>query len=49
MSDDATTELKPELKAWFAAWESCIQQVLTQVSGQAVTFEVSPGTGCHRR
>ncbi len=35
-------ELNPELHQWCEAWRTCFQNVLSQVSGQAATFEVSP-------
>jgi flagellar motor switch protein FliN/FliY len=41
MTEPESQELKPELRAWFAAWESCTQKVLTQVAGHPVTFDVS--------
>jgi flagellar motor switch protein FliN/FliY len=37
---DATGEqVNPELNAWFEAWESCTQGVLSQIFGHPVTFE----------
>jgi flagellar motor switch/type III secretory pathway protein FliN len=34
--------LRPELRNWCEAWKTCLQDVLSQVSGQPNTFEVSP-------
>lgn len=31
-----------ELQAWLEAWKTCIQEVLSQVSSQAITFEAAP-------
>jgi flagellar motor switch protein FliN len=40
--------LNPESKAWFEAWETCTQTVLSQIFGHPVTFETPsealPGT-----
>jgi flagellar motor switch protein FliN len=33
--------LRPELSSWCEAWETCFKTVLTQVSGQPTTFEIS--------
>ncbi len=48
MTEAAGTQLNPELNAWFEAWEACTQKVLSQISGQTVTFEIPsealPGT-----
>lgn len=45
MTDDASKsphpELQPERHAWFDAWKTCTQNVLSQVSGQPQTFELS--------
>ena len=35
----ASNPLKPELQAWFDAWKSCVQDALSQVSGQPHIFE----------
>jgi flagellar motor switch protein FliN/FliY len=35
-------ELRTELRNWCEAWRTCLQNVLSQVSGQPATFEVSP-------
>jgi len=34
-------ELRPELGAWCEAWQTCLQNVLSQVSGQPIVFEIS--------
>ena len=34
-------ELRPELRNWCEAWRTCLQNVLSQVSGQPNTFEMS--------
>jgi flagellar motor switch protein FliN len=34
-------ELRAELSEWCEAWRSCVQNVLSQVSGQPAVFEVS--------
>jgi len=39
MTEAARKQLNPELKAWFQAWETCTQTVLSQIFGHAVTFE----------
>jgi flagellar motor switch protein FliN len=36
-------ELRPELCNWCEAWETCLQKVLSQVSGQPSVFEISSG------
>jgi flagellar motor switch protein FliN len=40
---DVAPELRPELRNWCEAWKTCLQNVLTQVSGskETVAFEVS--------
>jgi flagellar motor switch protein FliN len=38
-NDAALSTLKHELRTWFDAWKTCIQDVLSQVSGQPNTFE----------
>ncbi len=35
-------ELRPELRNWCEAWKTCLQNVLSQVSGQPTAFENSP-------
>jgi flagellar motor switch protein FliN len=37
-----TPELRPELRPWCEAWKTCLQNVLSQVSGQPNVFEISP-------
>ena len=39
MTEAASKQLNPELEAWFKAWETCTQTVLSQVFGHPVTFE----------
>jgi len=40
MSDTSPSNpIRSEFQAWFDAWRSCTQDVLSQVSGQANTFE----------
>ena len=43
------SELRPELHNWCEAWKTCLQNVLSQVSGQPIAFEISsqllPTTG----
>lgn len=35
-------ELRPELRNWYAAWKTCLENVLSQVSGKtSATFEIS--------
>jgi flagellar motor switch protein FliN/FliY len=40
MTDAASNPPKLEFTAWFDAWKSCTQDVLSQISGQPNTFEV---------
>ncbi len=45
-ASDATTqnpapELRTELRNWCEAWKTCLQNVLSQVSGQPAPFEIS--------
>src|SRR5713226_2479824 len=35
------TELRSELRNWCEAWKTCLQNVLSQVSGQPAAFEIS--------
>jgi flagellar motor switch protein FliN len=35
------TELSTELRNWCEAWKTCLQNVLSQVSGQPTVFEIS--------
>ncbi len=35
-------ELRPELSNWCEAWETSLQNVISQVSGQPAAFEISP-------
>jgi len=35
-------ELRTELRNWCEAWKTCLQNVLSQVSGQPTAFEISP-------
>jgi flagellar motor switch protein FliN len=34
-------ELRSELRNWCEAWKTCLQNVLSQVSGQPIAFEIS--------
>src|ERR1035437_9512607 len=34
-------ELRSELRHWCEAWKTCLQNVLSQVSGQPIAFEIS--------
>jgi flagellar motor switch protein FliN/FliY len=42
MTEAASKELTPELTAWFDTWKAALQQTLSQISGQATSFEISP-------
>jgi flagellar motor switch protein FliN/FliY len=39
---NAASELRTELRNWCEAWKTCLQNVLSQVSGQPNVFEISP-------
>jgi flagellar motor switch protein FliN/FliY len=39
VTEAASKQLNPELEAWFKAWETCTQTVLSQIFGHPVTFE----------
>jgi len=39
VTEAADKHVNPELKAWFEAWETCTQTVLSQIFGHPVTFE----------
>jgi flagellar motor switch protein FliN len=39
VTEAASKQLTPELKAWFEAWETSTQTVLSQIFGHPVTFE----------
>ncbi len=39
MTEATGKPLNPELKAWFEAWATCTQMVLSQIFGHPVTFE----------
>jgi len=39
VTEAASKQLNPELEAWFKAWETCTQTVLSQILGHPVTFE----------
>jgi flagellar motor switch protein FliN/FliY len=41
MTEATHTDLAPELRSWCETWKTCIEQVLSQVSGQPTAFEVS--------
>ena len=34
-------ELRTELRNWCEAWKTCLQNVLSQASGQPAAFEIS--------
>jgi flagellar motor switch protein FliN len=42
-------EIRSELRNWCEAWKTCLQNVLSQISGQPIAFEISsqpvPNTG----
>ena len=40
-ASESRVEARPELRNWCEAWKSCIQNVLTQVSGRPHIFEIS--------
>jgi len=40
-ASSAAPNLRPELLSWCEAWKTCLQNVLSQVSGQTATFEIS--------
>ncbi len=42
MTGGTGKELSPELKAWLETWETCVQKVIAQITGQPVVFEVAP-------
>jgi len=42
MTASAPNPLKPELQGWFDTWTQCVQDVLSQVSGQPTAFESVP-------
>ena len=45
MSDAETPNpMKPALEAWFEVWKKCVQDVLSQVSGQPNAFELAGET-----
>lgn len=39
MTDSPDKQINPEMKAWFDAWSTCTQKVLSQIFGGPVTFE----------
>lgn len=41
MTEPSGAQLSPELSAWLAGWEQCLQTVLSQVTAQPVAFDVS--------
>ncbi|MBI1741119.1 MAG: FliM/FliN family flagellar motor switch protein [Acidobacteriales bacterium] len=41
MTEAAGKGLAPELQAWVDTWKTCTEQVLSQVSGQTMAFEMS--------
>jgi flagellar motor switch protein FliN len=40
-TQNPTPELRAELRDWCEAWKTCLQNVVSQVSGQLATFEIS--------
>jgi flagellar motor switch protein FliN len=44
VTEATVKQLNPELKAWFEAWETCTQTVLSQIFGHPVTFETPSET-----
>jgi flagellar motor switch protein FliN len=40
-SKEPSPELRPEIRNWCDAWNTCLQNVCSQVSGHPVVFEVS--------
>ena len=41
MSENQKAELSPEIRAWVEVWRTCVEGVLSQVSGQTMAFELS--------
>ena len=41
MTEGSGAQLSPELSAWLAGWEQCMQTVLSQVTALPVAFDVS--------
>lgn len=41
MSDSPPKELTPQQQTWFEIWKTCTEQVLSQVAGQPMAFELS--------
>jgi len=41
MSDTNGQELTPEVRVWIETWKTCVEQVLSQISGQTMAFEIS--------
>ncbi|HEX9111901.1 MAG TPA: hypothetical protein VF845_10520, partial [Terriglobales bacterium] len=41
MTETPGKQLTPELQAWLEAWKTCTQNVLSQVSAQAIAFEIA--------
>ncbi len=41
LRSELCSELRPELRNWCEAWKTCLQNVLSQVSGQPIAFEIS--------
>jgi flagellar motor switch protein FliN/FliY len=38
---DTNQQLTNEVRQWFETWKACVEHVLSQVSGQAMAFEIS--------
>ncbi|MGB6385689.1 MAG: FliM/FliN family flagellar motor switch protein [Terriglobales bacterium] len=41
LPNNSGSELRTELRNWCEAWKTCLQNVLSQVSGQPIVFEIS--------
>ena len=42
MTENQNPEVTAEIRAWMEVWRTCVEQVLSQVSGQTMAFELSP-------
>lgn len=41
-ANHSAPELRPEVRNWCEAWKNCLEAVLSQISGQPNTFEITP-------
>lgn len=41
MSESQAKELTPQQQSWYEVWKTCTEQVLSQVAGQPMAFELS--------